>query len=156
MHKVRTHLWYPDCAEEAVDYYIAVFKNGEITNKVVYERSGPNKDLRVPVIEFRLFDQDFIAINGGPLVTFNEAMSIYVECETQEEADEYWNALTTDGKESMCGWLKDKYGVSWQIVPKELTSLLTDPDPARAERATNAMLGMTRIDIGAIKKAMDS
>lgn len=155
MQKVRPCLWFDDQGEEAAEFYTSLFKNSGITDVVRYGASGPGPEGSVMTVTFELDGQEFVALNGGPVFTFNEAISFQVDCATQEEADELWYSLSEGGEESQCGWLKDRYGVSWQIVPTELPTLLADPDPGRAQRAMEAMLGMKRIDIDAVRRAAD-
>ncbi|MEU4509122.1 VOC family protein [Nonomuraea wenchangensis] len=145
--KITTYLWFDHQAEEAATFYTSLFAGSRI---VRVQRNGD----AVMLVEFELAGQRFLALNGGPHFTFNEAVSLYVDCETQEEVDELWARLTADGgEESQCGWLKDRWGLSWQIVPSRLPELIADPDPGRAERAMKAMLGMRKIDIRALEEA---
>jgi predicted 3-demethylubiquinone-9 3-methyltransferase (glyoxalase superfamily) len=151
-------LWMDGTAEEAAAHYTSIFPNSSI-GKVT--RYGPNmpppmKEGDVLTVEFTLDGQEYTALNGGPQFPFSEAISFQIMCADQEEADHYWTRLTDGGEESQCGWLKDKFGVSWQVVPAELMSLLNDPDSGRAQRATEAMLQMRRIDIAEIRRAADS
>lgn len=150
MQKIRTFLWFNDQAEEAANFYVSVFGDGKVTD---VHRAGPGG--AVMMVTFELFGQEFMALNGGPEFTFTEAISLYVDCTSQEEVDALWTKLTDGGEESMCGWLKDRYGLSWQIIPRTLTDLLTDPDPARAQRAMEAMLTMQKIDSAALIAAAD-
>ena len=149
-------LWFDEQAEEAAAHYVSVFPNsstGEVT------RYGPNMPMpegTAMTVSFTLDGQEYVGLNGGPQFPFTEAVSFQIMCADQEEADHYWSRLTEGGEESMCGWLKDKFGVSWQVVPTELYSLLGDPDPGRAQRATEAMMGMRRIDLAEIKRAASS
>ena len=148
MPTITTFLTYNDKAEEAVRYYLSVFEDGKITSIM----PGPNGT--VMGVSFELFGRPFIALNGGPTFSFAEGISLFVECETQAEIDRFWNELTSGGgKESQCGWCKDKYGVSWQIIPKVLGELFSDRDRAKAGRAMQAMLKMQKLDIAALKKA---
>jgi predicted 3-demethylubiquinone-9 3-methyltransferase (glyoxalase superfamily) len=145
--KITTFLWFDNKAEEAVNFYTSVFKNSKILSMM---RNGG----QVLTASFQLEGQEFIALNGGPMFKFTEAISLFVKCETQEEIDEMWNKLTADGgQESQCGWLKDKFGLSWQIVPPVLGQLLGDKDPAKAGRVMQAMLKMKKINIQALKDA---
>jgi predicted 3-demethylubiquinone-9 3-methyltransferase (glyoxalase superfamily) len=156
MNKITPCLWFDTQGEEAANFYVSVFKNSRIVNIARYGDAGPRPAGTVMTVTFELDGQEFIALNGGPEFTFNEAVSFQVSCETQEEVDEFWNRLTEDGGEpGPCGWLKDKFGVSWQIIPTALDELVGDPDPARAQRAMKAMLGMGKIDIEALRKAAD-
>ncbi len=150
MQKITPMLWYETQMEEAFALYVSVFKDGRIVDIT----KGPDGKAFSGVIE--LFGQRFMAINGGPMFTFTEALSLFVSCKDQAEADRYWTALTADGgQESMCGWLKDKFGVSWQIIPERLMQLLNDPDPGRRQRATGAMMQMRRIVIADLEAAAD-
>ena len=148
MKKITPFLWFDTQAEEAMNFYVSVFKNskaGEVSR-------GP--DGRAFSITFQLDGQDFMAMNAGPQFKFNEAISFFVDCDTQEEVDYYWTTLSADGgEESMCGWVKDKFGLWWQIIPSALGELMGDPDPVKAQRVTQAMLQMRKIDIAGLKKA---
>ena len=159
MKKITPFLWFDTNAEEAVNFYISIFKNSAVTATTRYNaesaKATGQKDGSFLTIGFNLNGQDFTAINGGPMFKFTEAVSFVVSCETQEEVDHYWNKLTEGGQESQCGWLKDKYGLSWQIVPKQLMQLLQDKDPGRAKRAMHAMLQMKKIDISKLQEAAD-
>jgi predicted 3-demethylubiquinone-9 3-methyltransferase (glyoxalase superfamily) len=148
-HKITPFLWFDNNAEEAIKFYLTVFKNG----KLISTMPGPNGT--VMGATFTLNGQTFMALNGGPQFKFNESVSFYIEVETQEEVDYYWNKLTAGGAESMCGWLKDKYGLWWQVIPSTLTKLFTDKDQGRAGRAMQAMLKMKKIDIQKLKDAAD-
>jgi predicted 3-demethylubiquinone-9 3-methyltransferase (glyoxalase superfamily) len=148
-------LWYDREAEPAAQHYTAIFPNSEILSVSRYGPDRPEREREVMTVEFSLDGQSYVALNGGPQFPFTEAVSFQIMCSDQEEADHYWNRLTDGGEESMCGWLKDRFGVSWQVVPTELTTLLNDPDPGRARRATEAMLQMRRIDIEEIRRAAD-
>lgn len=159
MQKITTFLWYGDQAEEAANFYTSIFKDSKILNITRYTKAGPGPDGAVLTVEFQLAGQRFIALNGGhpPQFTFTEAISLFVDCEDQAEVDELWEKLTADGgEEGPCGWCKDKYGVSWQVVPKEMLSYVGGPDPERARRATEAMFTMTKLDIARIKEAYES
>lgn len=148
MQKITTHLWFDNHAEEAAHFYISLFKNSSIVNVM---RSGPEGS--VMTLTFQIDGQEFIALNGGPYFTFSAAISLFVKCETQEEVDRLWEALSEGGEKGDCGWLKDKYGLSWQIVPTVLGDLLVDPDPAKAQRVMQAMLKMKKLDIKALQEA---
>jgi predicted 3-demethylubiquinone-9 3-methyltransferase (glyoxalase superfamily) len=150
-------LWFDGQAEDAAKLYTSVFPNSGIGTVTRYgpDMPPPMKEGDVMTVDFTLDGQPYTALNGGPQFPFNEAVSFQIMCKDQEEADHYWNRLTEGGEESMCGWLKDRFGVSWQVTPTELVSLLGDPDQGRAQRATQAMLQMRRIDIAAIKRAAD-
>jgi predicted 3-demethylubiquinone-9 3-methyltransferase (glyoxalase superfamily) len=159
MQKINPYLWFDGQAEQAAEHYVEVFRgrpgdpkgDTRITN---VSRTGGDDD--VMIVEFELDGLVFVALNGGPQFTFNESVSFLVHCETQEEVDHFWTAFTAEGEESMCGWLKDRYGLSWQIVPDRLMQLLGDPDPGRAQRAMQAMLRMRKIDIGELEAAADA
>ena len=153
MPKVSPFLWYDTQAEEAANFYVKIFKNSKILNITRYGEAGPGPKGSVMTIEFTLDGQEFIALNGGPHFKFNEAISFSVDCKTQEEVDMYWAKLSEGGEEQPCGWLKDKFGLSWQVNPTILGEMLGDPDPQKAERVTEAMLKMKKIDIAALKKA---
>ena len=150
MKKITPFLWFDTQAEEAMNFYVSVFKNAKVNNV----SRGP--DGKAFIVAFELDGQEFMALNAGPHHKFNEAISMYVDCQDQAEVDYFWNQLTADGgEESMCGWLKDKYGLSWQIVPKQLGELMGDPDPAKAQRVTDAMLKMQKISVADLQKAYD-
>jgi predicted 3-demethylubiquinone-9 3-methyltransferase (glyoxalase superfamily) len=153
MREIAPCLWFDTEGEEAATFYTSVFPNSKILNVTHYGPAGPRKEGMVMTVEFELDGQKLIALNGGPDFTFNEAISLHVSCESQEEVDAYWNALSEGGEEGPCGWLKDRFGVSWQIDPVQLQELLDDPDPARAERAMRAMLAMKKIDIAELERA---
>jgi predicted 3-demethylubiquinone-9 3-methyltransferase (glyoxalase superfamily) len=150
-------LWFDRNAEEAVNFYITVFKNSKITHIVRYGKAGQEthggKPGAVLAIDFELDGQKFSCLNGGPLFKFSEAISFQIPCETQEEIDYYWSALTKGGNESDCGWLKDKFGLSWQVFPARLLEMLRDPDQEKADRAMSAMLKMSKIDLATIERA---
>ncbi|MEU7160000.1 VOC family protein [Streptomyces chrestomyceticus] len=148
-----TCLWFDGQAEEAAHHYLSIFKNSQLGHIARYNEAGPGTPGAVMAVEFVLNGQKFMGLNGGPQFTFSEAVSFQVRCEDQEEVDYYWDRLTDDGEEGQCGWLKDKYGVSWQVFPTELLRLVTDSDPQKAKRATDAMLGMRKIDLAAIRAA---
>jgi predicted 3-demethylubiquinone-9 3-methyltransferase (glyoxalase superfamily) len=150
MKKITPFLWFDTQAEEAMNFYISIFKH----SKVLGVTPGPNGI--ASSVSFELEGQEFIGLNAGPQFKFNEAISFYVDCETQEEVDELWSKLTANGgEESMCGWLKDKYGLSWQIIPQGLGQMLNDPDPARAQRVMQAMLKMNKIDLAGLEAAYE-
>jgi predicted 3-demethylubiquinone-9 3-methyltransferase (glyoxalase superfamily) len=154
--KIITNLWFDDQAEEAVAFYTSLFKNSRVVSVARYTDAGPGEPGSVMTVDFELDGQRFVAINGGPLFPFTEAMSLQVDCEDQAEVDYFWDALTADGgSESQCGWCKDRWGLSWQIVPGGMEELFTNPDPARAKRAMEAMLGMKKLDIAALQAAAD-
>ncbi len=150
MNKIRPFLWFDNQAEEAMNFYVSIFNNSE----VLYVNPGPNGVAQS--VGFVLAGQEFMAMNAGPQFKFNEAISLFVECKTQAEVDELWQKLTADGgEESMCGWLKDKYGLSWQIIPTALGEILGHPDREKANRAVQAMLQMQKIVIADLQKAFD-
>jgi predicted 3-demethylubiquinone-9 3-methyltransferase (glyoxalase superfamily) len=152
--KIITYLWFDQNAEEAVQLYTSIFPDSRILEVTRYGDAGPGPKGQVMIMTFELAGQRFIALNGGPHFKFNEAISLYVECDTQDELDGYWNELIAGGgKPSRCGWLQDRFGLSWQIIPKVLSQLLRDPDPTRASRTMTAMLGMEKLDISALKAA---
>jgi predicted 3-demethylubiquinone-9 3-methyltransferase (glyoxalase superfamily) len=155
MQKITPFLWFNDQAEEAMNFYTAIFKNSKIGSVSRYGEGGPGPQGSVMTATFELDGQQFMALNGGPLFTFTEAISFFVNCETQAEVDELWEKLTEGGEESQCGWLKDKYGLSWQIVPSVLGELLNDPDAEKARRVMNAMLQMKKIDIAGLRSAYE-
>ena len=159
MQKITPFLWFDDKAEEAVNFYVSVFKNSRIGNLTRYDEAGEKAAGRpkgsVMTVEFQLDGQEFVALNGGPHFKFTEAISFVVNCETQEEVDEFWEKLSAGGEEVQCGWLKDKYGLSWQIVPRILTEMLKDKDPAKAKRVMEAMLQMKKIDIPNLQLAYE-
>lgn len=149
MQKVTPFLWFDNNAEEAVNFYISIFKN----SKVLSQTLGP--DGKMMFATFQLEGQEFYALNGGPMFKFTEAISLFVNCETQEEVDELWAKLSAGGAESRCGWLKDKFGLSWQIIPAVLGRLMGDKDPVKARRVREAMLQMSKIDIAALQQAYE-
>ncbi len=158
MQKITPFLWFNDQAEEAANFYISIFssasgKDTKILKVARYGEAGPGPKGSVMTVSFQLDGQEFIALNGGPHFKFNEAISFVVNCETQEEIDELWEKLSEGEKEIECGWLKDKYGVSWQIVPTVLGKLLGDPDPEKSQRVMKAMLQMKKLDIKGLKQA---
>ena len=156
MQKITTYLWFDDDAEEAMKFYTSLFKNSKILSTSRYPEGSPGKPGTLMTGSFQLDGQEFMALNGGPQFPFTEAISLLVNCETQQEVDELWAKLTADGgQESQCGWLKDKFGVSWQIIPKQLGEMIGDKDPAKAKRAVDAMLKMKKIDIKALERARD-
>ncbi|HEY8700190.1 MAG TPA: VOC family protein [Arthrobacter sp.] len=151
--KITTCLWFDTQAEEAADFYVSVFDNSRILNTARYGDAGPGTPGQAMTVEFEIERWKFVALNGGPAFTFTEAISFVIDCSSQDEVDRYWGALTTGGSESQCGWLKDKFGVSWQVVPSVLGSLLGGPDPAGAQRAMEAMLGMRKLEIRELEAA---
>ncbi|HEX6920347.1 MAG TPA: VOC family protein [Actinomycetes bacterium] len=155
MDKITPCLWFDTQGEEAANFYVSVFKNSRIVEVARYGEAGPRPAGTVMIVTFELDGRTFTALNGGPEFTFSEAVSFQVSCETQEEVDELWDRLSAGGEEGPCGWLKDRYGVSWQVVPDPLIELLRDPDPGRSQRAMKAMLQMKKIDIAAVQRAAD-
>jgi len=153
--KIIPNLWFDTEAEEAAGFYTSVFKNSRIVNVTHYTEAGPRQAGMVMTVEFELDGQRFVGINGGPEFTFDEAVSFQINCETQDEVDYFWERLSEGGEEGPCGWLKDRYGMSWQVVPTGMEELFTDPDPERAARAMQAMLGMGKLDIAALRRAAD-
>jgi predicted 3-demethylubiquinone-9 3-methyltransferase (glyoxalase superfamily) len=155
MPKITPFLWFDKQAEEAARFYVSIFKNSKIVGVTRYGGAGPGPQGSVMTVTFELGGQEFIALNGGPHFKFTEAISFSVNCKTQEEVDEFWRKLSDGGEEGQCGWLKDKYGLSWQINPTILGEMLSDPDPAKSKRVMEAMLKMKKIDIGLLKQAYD-
>lgn len=153
--RIVPNLWFDTEAEEAAAFYVSIFPNSRVTNVMRYTEAGPGEPGTVVTVEFELDGQPFVGINGGPVFPFTEAVSFMVPCEDQAEVDHYWDALVEGGEPSQCGWLKDRYGLSWQVVAKVLAQLLADPDPDRARRATEAMLGMSKLDAEALVAAAD-
>jgi predicted 3-demethylubiquinone-9 3-methyltransferase (glyoxalase superfamily) len=153
MQKISPFLWFDGNAEEAANFYVSIFKDSRILKIARYGEAGPGPAGSVMVVNFQIEGQDFIALNGGPLFKFTEAISFVINCRTQEEVDHYWNTLTAGGQESQCGWLKDKYGLSWQVTPTILGELLADKDQRKAQRVMQAMLQMKKIDIAELKRA---
>lgn len=150
MQKIKTFLTYVDKAEEAARFYVTLFPNSRIVDIM------PDMDGGVLVVNFQLAGQDYIALNGGPDFQFSQAMSLFVTCENQAEVDDLWAKLTADGGEEVaCGWLRDRFGVSWQITPRRMMELLSDPDPDRVRRAFTAMMDMVKLDIAALERAAD-
>jgi predicted 3-demethylubiquinone-9 3-methyltransferase (glyoxalase superfamily) len=155
MPRITPNLWFDTQALEAAEYYVSVFPNSQIDEVTYYGEAGPGPAGTVLTVDFRLDGQDFTAINGGPHFTFDEAISMLINCADQDEVDHYWAALTDGGEESQCGWLKDRYGLSWQVCPVGMAELLNDPDHGRSERAMRAMLAMKKIDLAALRAAAD-
>ncbi len=157
MQKITPFLWFDDKAEEAVKFYTSIFENSKIGKIARYDEAGEKASGRprgsVMTVEFQLEGQQFVALNGGPQFKFTEAISFVVNCETQEEVDYYWEKLSAGGKEVQCGWLKDKYGLSWQIVPTVLGKLVSDKDAAKSQRVMQAMLKMVKLDVKKLKQA---
>ena len=155
MQKITPCLWFDSQGEEAANFYITVFDNSRILEVARYGAAGPGLQGTVMTVAFELAGQKFVALNGGPHFTFNEAVSFQVSCDTQDEVDYFWRKLSEGGEEGPCGWLKDKYGVSWQIVPTALAELISDPDPEKAQEAMKAMLGMRKIEIETLQRAVN-
>src|SRR5205809_7331467 len=159
MQKIAPFLWFDNQAEDAVKFYVSIFGNSKIGSITRYEEEAAKASGRpkgsVMTVAFELAGQQFVALNGGPLFKFTEAVSFVVNCETQEEVDYFWSKLSAGGEESRCGWLKDKFGLSWQVVPTVLTELLQDKDAAKSQRVMKAMLQMDKIDVAALKQAAD-
>ncbi|ARF63767.1 MULTISPECIES: VOC family protein [Streptomyces] len=154
MQKITPCLWFDGQAQEAAEHYVAIFGgDSRILDTTYYSEAGPGETGSVLTVDFRLAGQDYMGLNGGPQFPFTEAISLSVDCADQAEVDRFWDALSEGGETGQCGWLKDRYGVSWQIVPNELPKLLADPDRAKADRTMKAMLGMTKLDIQALRDA---
>ena len=153
MPRLIPNLWFDTQGEEAARFYTSVFPNSRIVDITHYGSAGPREEGMVMVVSFELDGQRFIALNGGPEFTFSEAISFQVSCKDQDEVDAYWNALSEGGEEGPCGWLKDRFGLSWQIIPTALPELLSDPDPERAQRVMAAMLEMRKIEIDVLERA---
>ena len=156
MPAITPNLWFDTKSKDAAEFYVSVFPNSQITNVSYYGEAGPRPAGTVLTVDFVLDGKRFTAINGGPQFKFDEAISFVIDCADQDEVDYYWSKLTEGGEEGQCGWLKDKFGLSWQVVPSEMEKLLTDPDAGRAERAMGAMLSMKKIDLAALKAAADA
>ena len=156
MPRITPNLWFDTDGLEAAKFYVSVFPNSEITDVLYYPDDAPRPG-SVLTVTFLLDGQEYTAINGGPQFTFDEAVSLLINCKDQDEVDYYWSALTADGgEESQCGWLRDRFGLSWQIIPNRLMELIGDPDPGRAQRAMQAMLQMQKIDVAEIERAADA
>lgn len=156
MQKITPYLWFNDNAEEAIQLYTSIFKNSRILNVTRYGDAGPGPAGTVMTATIELEGQEFMVLNGGPQYQFTEAISFLVDCKTQEEVDTLWGKLSDGGEEGPCGWLKDKFGVSWQIVPTALGELLSDPDPVKAQNVMKAMLQMKKIDIATLQQAYET
>jgi predicted 3-demethylubiquinone-9 3-methyltransferase (glyoxalase superfamily) len=155
MKGITPNLWFDTEAEEAANLYTSIFKDSEIVDVTHYGEAGPRPAGMVLTVSFKILGQEFTALNGGPDFKFNEAVSLLVNCETQEEVDDLWERLSEGGEEGPCGWLKDKFGLSWQIIPTRLLELLADKDPEKANRVMKAMLQMGKIDIKALERASE-
>ena len=153
MQKITTFLWLDTEAEEAATFYTSVFKNSRIVETAYYGDAGPGAAGTVMTVNFELDGQEFVALNGGPQFKFNEAVSLQVNCETQDEIDDFWSKLSEGGEEGPCGWLKDRYGLSWQVVPTVLAELISDPDPEKSQSVMAAMLKMGKMDIATLEAA---
>jgi predicted 3-demethylubiquinone-9 3-methyltransferase (glyoxalase superfamily) len=153
MQNITPFLWFDNQAEEAALFYTSTFKNSKITSITRYTEAGPGEPGTAMTVSFQLNGQDFTALNGGPVFKFNEAISFVANCESQVEVDELWEKLSAGGEKGPCGWLKDRYGVSWQIVPVELFKLINDPDPMKAKRVTEAMLKMSKLELDVLRQA---
>jgi len=156
MQKITPFLWFDGNAEEAMNFYVSIFKNSKVGRVSRYGDAGPGPKGTVMSVTFRLEGQEFMALNGGPHFSFSPAISFFVSCETQEEVDQLWEKLSAGGKKEKCGWLKDKYGLSWQIIPATLGQLMQDKDPERSKRVMNAMLQMDKIEIKKLKQAYEN
>ncbi len=155
MPRITPNLWFDTEGHDAAEFYVSIFPNSEITNITRYGEAGPGPAGTILTVDFVLDGQELTAINGGPAFTFDEAVSLLVNCKDQDEVDYYWEKLTDGGEESQCGWLKDKFGLSWQVCPVGMNDILNDPDQERANRAMKAMLGMVKIDVAALQAAAD-
>jgi predicted 3-demethylubiquinone-9 3-methyltransferase (glyoxalase superfamily) len=155
MPRITPNLWFDTESEEAAEFYFSVFPNSKITNVSYYNDAGPRPAGTVLTVDFVLDGQEFTAINGGPQFKFDEAISFMITCKDQKEIDYYWDKLSEGGEEGQCGWLKDKFGLSWQVVPDGMADIMSDPDSERAHRSMQAMLGMRKIDVAALKAAAD-
>lgn len=153
--RIIPNLWFDEQAEEAASFYVSVFPNSRVVSVTHYTEAAPRKAGMVMTVEFELGGQRFVAINGGPQFTFNEAISLGISCADQAEVDYYWERLSDGGSEGPCGWLKDRYGVSWQVVPIVVEELFADDDPQRAQRAMQAMFGMHKLDIAELQRAAE-
>ncbi|WP_329391088.1 VOC family protein [Streptomyces sp. NBC_01716] len=155
MPKITPNLWFDGQAKDAAEYYIGIFPNSKITGITHYGEAGPGPAGTVLTVDFELDGHRYTGINGGPQFTFDEAVSFLIECADQEEVDYYWYKLSEGGSEGPCGWLKDKFGLSWQVAPAGMEEVLNDPDQERGQRAMKAMLGMKKIDLAALRAAAD-
>lgn len=154
--KITTFLWFDNQAEEAANFYVSLFKNSKITQVTRIVEGGPGRTGAAMTVEFTLSGVEFIALNGGPHFKFTEAISLSVDCESQAEIDELWDKLSTGGQKSRCGWLKDKYGLSWQIVPSSISEMMSGKEPAKTRRAMEALMTMTKLDIQKLKAAYEA
>jgi predicted 3-demethylubiquinone-9 3-methyltransferase (glyoxalase superfamily) len=156
MPKITPFLWFNDQAEEAMNFYVSIFKNSKAGTVTRYGDAGPGPKGSAMTASFQLDGVDFTALNGGPQFPFTEAVSFVVHCETQQEIDYYWDKLTAGGRPSQCGWLKDKFGLSWRVVPDVLPQLLKDPDPKKSQRVMQVLMQMTKLDIARLQQAAES
>jgi predicted 3-demethylubiquinone-9 3-methyltransferase (glyoxalase superfamily) len=155
MQKITPFLWFDDNAEEAVNFYVSLFADSTVNNITRYGEGGPGPAGQLMTASFELHGQEFMALNGGPHFSFSPAISFFVNCETQQEVDELWNKLLEGGEAQQCGWITDRFGVSWQIIPAALGELMGGPDPAKSQRVMAAMLQMVKIDIEGLQRAYD-
>jgi predicted 3-demethylubiquinone-9 3-methyltransferase (glyoxalase superfamily) len=156
MQKITPCLWFDNNAGEAAEFYTSIFPDSAITKRSYYPKGSPLPEGQLMTVNFQLKGQEFIALNAGPTFKFTEAISLSIDCESQEEIDYYWNKLLEGGEPSQCGWLKDKFGLSWQIVPRIIVELMDDPDPDKSQRVMQAMLGMVKLDIEKLQAAYNS
>lgn len=156
LQKITPFLWFGGDAEEAANFYVSIFKDSGIKKVVRYGDAGPAPAGSVMTVEFEIEGMEFTALNGMPDIEFNQAVSFVINCESQDEIDYFWDNLTAQGEEQVCGWLKDKYGLSWQVVPRIMVEYMSDPDPQKAKRVTEAMLKMVKIDISLLKEAYEN
>lgn len=156
MPRITPNLWFDDNALEAAEFYVSIFPNSRVTDVLHYTAAGPGPEGSVLSVNFELDGQPFTGINGGPVFSFTEAVSLLIDCTDQDEIDYFWDRLTDGGEEVQCGWLKDRYGLSWQVVPEGWEAIVNDPDRERARRATEAMLGMVKLDLAALRAAADA
>jgi predicted 3-demethylubiquinone-9 3-methyltransferase (glyoxalase superfamily) len=156
MQKITPFLWFDNNAEEAANFYVSIFKNSKVLSVSRYGDAGPGPKGTVMVAEFQIDGHEFVALNGGPRFKFTEAISFVINCDTQEEVEYFWDKLSEGGEKSRCGWLKDKFGLWWQVVPAVLGKLMSDSDPEKVKRVTEAMLRMDRIDIESLQRAYES
>jgi len=155
MPKITPFLWFDNQAEEAAKFYVSLFPNSRIVDITRYGEGGPQPTGTVMTVVFELDGQRIVALNGGPMFKLSEAFSLSIECKDQQEVDHFWNKLSAGGLEQPCGWLKDRFGLSWQVTPKAAIEMLTDPDPHKAQRATEAMMAMKKFDIAAMQRAYE-
>lgn len=155
MQKITTFLWFDNQAEEAVNYYASIFRDARTLTTTRYGKGAPMPEGTVLTVEFELFGQQFTALNGGPVFKFNESISLVIHCDTQEEIDYYWEKLSDGGQEQNCGWLKDRYGLSWQVVPADLPKLISHPDKEKTQRVMDELMKMIKLDVGILRKAYD-